>query len=226
MLNPEKYLDEVELLEFGVNHEARCACVLLLDTSSSMKGEPIKKLNEGYKLLLDTLKKDRLAVLRVELSVIVFGGRVQVVQEFATVDKVNFKPLVSDGSTPMGEAIKLGVAKLAERKKLYEAASIRRYRPWMFMVTDGEPTDEWKSAASLVREREKGKHLSFCAVGVEGANMSVLKQMSVRSPVHLKGLDFTEMFTWLSTSLSAVADSGLGANAQLRPVDSWGSVST
>lgn len=222
MLNPEKYLDEVE---FGVNPEPRCACVLLLDTSSSMKGERIKKLNEGYKLLLNTLKKDALAVLRVELSVIAFGGRVQVVQEFATVDQINFKPLVSDGCTPMGEAIKLGVAKLAERQKLYKTTGARRYRPWVFVVTDGEPTDEWGSAASIVREREKGKHLSFFAVGVEGANMSVLKQMSVRSPVYLKGLDFAEMFTWLSGTLSSVAESDPGDDVQLRPVDGWGSVS-
>ena len=223
MLNPEKYLHEVE---FGVNPEPRCACVLLLDTSSSMKGEPIKKLNEGYKLLLNTLKKDALAVLRVELSVITFGGRVQVVQEYSTVDQVNFKPLVSDGSTPMGEAIKLGVAKLAERQKLYRTTGVRRYRPWVFLVTDGEPTDEWESAASLVREREKGKHLSFFAVGVEGANMSVLKQMSARSPVHLKGLDFAEMFTWVSASLSSVAESDPGDDVQLRSVDGWGSIST
>lgn len=223
MLNPEKYLDEVE---FGVNPEPRCACVLLLDTSSSMKGEPIKKLNEGYRLLLDTLKKDALAVLRVELSVIVFGGHAQVVQEFATVDQVNIKPLVSDGSTPMGEAIKLGMAKLAERKKLYRTTGVRLYRPWMFMVTDGEPTDEWESAASLVRKSEKDKHLSFFAVGVEGANMSVLKQISVRSPVHLKGLDFAEMFTWFSASLSSVAESAPGEDVHLRSIDSWGSVST
>lgn len=222
MLNPEKYLDEIE---FAVNLEPRCACVLLLDVSSSMQGNPIDNLNNGYKLFLNTLRRDALAVLRVELSVVSFGGSVQVTQEFATVDQVNFKSFVSDGGTPMGEAIKLGVAKLTERQKLYRTTGLRRYRPWMFMVTDGEPTDDWQSAAALVHEREKGKHLSFFAVGVEGANMGILKQISIRSPLHLKGLDFAEMFTWLSASLASVAESDPGEEVQLRPVDDWGSVS-
>lgn len=222
MLSPEKYLEEVE---FAENREPRCACVLLLDTSSSMKGERIEKLNKGYKLLLDTLQKDALAVLRVELGVISFGGSVQTVQEFATVDQVHFQPLVSDGGTPMGEAIKLGVEKLTTRQKRYRTTGVRCYRPWMFMITDGEPTDEWESAAALVREREKSKHLSFFAVGVDGANMGILKQISGRNPLRLKGLDFVEMFIWLSASLASVAESDPGDDVQLRSVDDWGTVS-
>jgi hypothetical protein len=35
--------------EFALNADPRCACVLLLDTSGSMDGAPIKALNEGLK---------------------------------------------------------------------------------------------------------------------------------------------------------------------------------
>jgi hypothetical protein len=39
-----------ESVEFAVNPEPRCACVLLLDTSGSMLGDPINALNEGLKV--------------------------------------------------------------------------------------------------------------------------------------------------------------------------------
>lgn len=218
MLDPEKYLDEVE---FAENLEPRCACVLLLDTSGSMKGDPIQKLNEGYKLFLKTLKKDALAVLRVELCVVAYGGGVKVVQDFMTIDRVSTKPFLSDGDTPMGEAITTTVAKVTERKKVYRTNGIRCYRPWVFMITDGEPTDEWKGAATLIHEQEKGKHLSFFAVGVEGANMNILNQISTRKAVRLQGLNFAGMFEWLSASLSAVTESNPDEDVRTQSVDSW-----
>ncbi len=223
MLNPEKYLEEVEF-EKG-NHEPRCPCVLLLDTSASMEGEAIEALNEGYKLFLDTLKEDDLAALRVELCVITFGGHVHPLQEFTTVDESSFIKMMSGGLTPMGEAIQLGITKLAERKKLYRSIGVRHFRPWMFLITDGEPTDEWKNAAELVHQHTKGKHLSFFAVGVDDANMAILKNISVRPPVQLKGLQFSEMFEWLSSSLAAASHSNPGDKVQLRTFDSWGAVS-
>lgn len=221
MLNPEKYLDEVE---FAETFEPRCACMLLLDTSGSMQGEPIQCLNEGYKAFLDTIKQDDLALLRVELCVVTFGGTVQVVQEFTTIDRISPKPFLSDGGTPMGEAITTAVAKVRERKNVYRSNGIRYYRPWVFMITDGEPTDAWESAAALVQEQERAKHLSFFAVGVEGANMTILREISVRPPVRLKGLSFAQMFEWLSGSLSSVSESGPGDRVELAPVDGWGDV--
>lgn len=223
MLNPEKYLEEVEFEEG--NHEPRCPCVLLLDTSASMEGDPIEALNDGYELFIDTLKEDNLAALRVDLCAISFGGHVHTVQEFATVDESSVAKMMSGGGTPMGEAIQLGITKLTERKKLYRTTGLRYFRPWMFLITDGEPTDEWQSAAELVHQYTKNKHLSFFAVGVEDANMAILKNISVRPPVQLKGLEFSEMFAWLSSSLGAASHSNPGEEVQLRTVDSWGTVS-
>lgn len=217
MLNPESYLDEVEFTDG--NHEPRCACVLLLDTSNSMEGERIAKLNEGYKLFINTLKKDPLATLRVEISVITFGGKVRTAQEFTSVERIKIQPFVADGGTPMGEAITTAIAKVNERKKIYRDSGGRYYRPWIFMITDGEPTDAWQSAATLVHQQEK--RLTFFAVGVEGANVDILKQISVRPPRRLKGLKFAEMFEWLSSSLSAVSESDPGAEPQPTEAGPW-----
>lgn len=224
MLNPEKYLDEVVFVDFETDREPRCACVLLLDTSNSMKGDKIRRLNEGYKLLINTLRKDGLAALRVELSVITFGDTVKVVQDFTTVDQITAKNLVCDGGTPMGEAITVAVSKVIERKKVYKANGVRYYRPWIFMITDGEPTDAWKNAATLVRNQENDGHFLFFAVGVEGADMHILRQISVREPLALQGLKFVEMFQWLSASLSTVSGANPGSVVQTPEISGWGAV--
>src|ERR1700733_2504801 len=91
-------------LEFARNPEARCPCVLLLDTSKSMAGERIAALNQGLQVFRDELVKDPVARQRVEIAIIAFGGEVQVVQGFVTAD--NFPPplLQAQGVTPMGTA--------------------------------------------------------------------------------------------------------------------------
>ena len=65
--------------------------------------------------------------------------------------------------------------------------------------------------------------MAFFAVGVEGANMEVLGKISVRAPVKLKGLNFVEMFVWLSKSMEAVAQSRTDEQVALPP-PGWGTV--
>jgi uncharacterized protein YegL len=62
----------------------------------------------------------------------------------------------------------------------------------------------------LVKQGEAGKSFSFYAVGVEGANMDVLKQNSVKAPLSLKGLQFRDLFKWLSQSQQSVSRSSPG----------------
>ena len=84
------------------------------------------------------------------------------------------------------------------------------------MITDGEPNDHWKPSISRVHTGEQKKSFCFFAVGVEGANMEILEQISVRKPLWLEGLKFREMFSWLSNSQQAVSRSSPGDEVPLQ----------
>lgn len=205
-------------LEFAENPEPRCACLLLLDTSLSMSGEPIRLLNEGLIRFKDELAADPLARKRVEVGVIAFGGSVQVLSDFS--DAMSWDPpaLTPDGNTPMGEAITRGLQELAARKAEYDRNGITRFRPWVWLLTDGGPTDSWQAAAQQVRDGESRNAFSFYAIGVGNqVNMDILTQISTpsRPPVRLDGLRFHDMFAWLSKSMKTVSSSTPGQQVNL-----------
>lgn len=200
--------------EFVDNPDPRCPCVLLLDVSGSMRGEPLRQLNEGLRVFKDELSADSLAARRVEIAVVTFGP-VSVVTEFVTADQYQPTDLVEQGDTPMGAAIERGLELIEARKQQYKAKVVQYYRPWVFLITDGGPTDSWKSAAEKIKNGETSKKLSFFAVGVEGARFDILSQISVREPLKLKELRFRDLFVWLSSSLSRVSQSQVGEQVSM-----------
>lgn len=210
--------------EFALNPEPRCPCAVLIDTSGSMYGEPVEEVNKGINILLDELMQDHLARLRVELGIFTFGGRAKMVQDFTTIENISPPQFSADGGTPMGEAINMALDSLEDRKLEYRSNGIQMYRPWVFLITDGAPTDSWRDAAQRIQEGEDSKKFSFYAVGVEGADMRTLTEIAPvnRPPMMLQGLAFPAMFKWLSVSMMKISYSQ-GANEQvtLDPVNGW-----
>ena len=206
-----------EASEFAENPEPRVACVLLLDTSGSMDtvvanagagtGQTVQidggmyevvtggttrmdLLNEGLRTLKETLASDSLASKWAEIAIVTFGGIVTVVQDFVTAE--NFQPphLKATGGTPMGQAISTGLQMVEQRKATYRTNGVSYYRPWVLLITDGGPTDEWQSAAAQVKQSEATKSLAFFSVGVEGSDFGILGQIATRAPIKLKGVNF------------------------------------
>lgn len=201
--------------DFAENPEPRCPSVLILDVSGSMGGAPIAELNSGLQTYRDELAADSLAAKRVEVAVLTFGGTVDLVNDFCTASSFVAPSLVAKGDTPMGAAINQALDLLSRRKEVYRSNGIAFYRPWIFLITDGGPTDEWQSAAQRVRDGEGKKSFAFFAVGVQGARMDVLSQISSREPLKLDGLRFRDLFQWLSNSQQSVSKSTPGDDVPL-----------
>ena len=216
-----------DAVEFAENPEPRCPCVLLLDTSGSMNGAAIEALNEGLQVFKDELNRDNLAKKRVEVAIVTFNFEVNVAQEFVTADSFEPPTLVAQGLTHMGSAIHLGLDMIEARKAQYRANGVNYYRPWVFMITDGEPQGELdtivEQAAQRIKDDEANKRVAFFAVGVEDANIERLSQIVVRNPLKLKGLNFQEMFIWLSASMQRVSQSKPDDQVALPP-PGWGTV--
>jgi len=202
-------------VEFAENPEPRVPCVLILDTSTSMQGPRIAELNAGLQAYKEELMTDSLAKKRVEVAIVTFGGRVTRLVEFVTAEGFNPPKLQVIGGTPMGAAIGVALDMVEERKNSYREHGVAYYRPWAFMITDGEPNDHWKPLISRVQAGEEQKAFCFFAVGVEGANMEVLAEISVRKPLWLQGTKFRELFSWLSNSQQAVSRSSPGDEVPL-----------
>lgn len=218
-------------VDFADNPEPRGPAILIVDTSSSMSGKKIEALNRGLEQFASELAADNLARKRVDVAVVSFGGTVKTVCDFTNAESFLAPTLQANGGTPMGEAVVRAVTMLEQRKMQYRAAGIAYYRPWLFLITDGEPTDDgshyWQDAIALIHEGEKKGKLSFFGVGVEEANMKRLNLLCPpkRPAMKLRGLCFRELFSWLSSSLKAVSSSTPGAASLTLPSSAgWSSI--
>lgn len=221
-------MSELDLVQLAENPDPRAPCLLLLDTSASMGGEPIQALNEGLQTFRDDLMTDELARRRVEIAVITFGSDgVQTEQEFVTADNWTPPQLKAGGATPLGGALTAGLQLLRERKDMYREAGLQYFRPWVFLITDGEPTDAYEEAARNVRQADADHGLAFFVVAVERANVTKLSEIAPaeRPPLKLRGLQFAELFVWLSQSQQRVSHSRVGDQLALPPVG-WSEVTS
>ncbi|WP_216628808.1 vWA domain-containing protein [Neobacillus dielmonensis] len=221
----EFMLSKIELEE---NPSPRVPICLVLDTSYSMYGEPIKELNNGVKLFMDSIRRDDIASASAEISMVTFGGTVKQVFDFGSIHRQTIPHLGVEGVTPMGEAVNLALDLLERRKMMYSQSGVDYYQPWIVIMTDGAPTDDIARAASRTSDLVNKKKLTIFPIGIgPSADMNTLKQFSPkRQPLRLKGLKFVEFFEWLSKSISMVSKSTPGEEVKLdvASIPDWGSL--
>lgn len=219
----------LEDIDFSGNPNQRTPCILVLDNSGSMDGEPIDELNNGIEELNRTLRLDPHALTHVQLSIVTAGGdSAELLLDW--VDATEFTPmrLPAAGTTPLSAALILALDRIEDLKKTYRANGIQYSRPWLFCITDGEASDTnlWGEAVKRCREAEAGKKAVIYPIAVTGANIEKLGQISNNSVAQLQGLSFTNFFVWLSGSLSRASKVAPGTDVQLPPTNGWGVVRT
>lgn len=204
--------------EAAENYEQKCLCVLVLDVSGSMIGKPIQELNKGLQDFYQEIDKDNTTRQRLEVSLITFSHIVNTVQEPALVENFTMPTLSASGSTAMVTAVNHAIDKVAARKQWYKDTNQAYYRPWIILMTDGEPDSDQDVAglAQRIKLDVAAKKYAFLPIGVEGAKMSILKQIESGIPaMKLQGTKFSSFFKWLSASMGTVVSAEEGQTVDL-----------
>lgn len=176
---------------------------LLLDTSGSMHGEAIEAVRNGVQVLVSTLRQDPYALETAYLSIITFNSSAQQIvplTELATFQQPNIE---ASGTTSLGEALSLLATKVNNEVTKTTPEVKGDWKPLVFIMTDGAPTDDFNKGLAEFKQRKFGMVIA-CAAG-QGANTDVLRQIT-ESVVSLDTTDSTTIksfFKWVSASVSA-----------------------
>ena len=215
-------------LTYADNPQPRCPVVLLLDCSSSMAGQAIAELNEGLRQFLSELSSDPIASMSVELAVIGFGEQVELLNQFQLVSEAARNPvrtLHANGYTPLGAAMRLGLAEIRQRRAFYSRQGVSAFRPWMVILTDGQPNDDWITPAAEARSLAEKGRLNLLGVGIgSDADMRTLGTIvpADPGPQRLVGLQFAAFFRWLSDSLRLTTSGSTVDNRKAPNPSSYG----
>jgi len=218
------------------NPNQRTPCVLVLDASGSMEAPTrsgktrIEELNAGLQALREAIRADDSAYSRVSLSVVMVGGpRSEAELLMDWTDAVDFEvfKMNAGGGTPLGAGMILALKLVEEAKADLKSAGISYTRPWIIVISDGEPTDDrevWSNAVLEAQKAERDRKAEIFVIGVQGADLETLGKLSQRPALALEGVRFKELFVWLSDSLSAASRSRPGENVELPSSDPWRNV--
>ncbi len=204
--------------EGAENYEQKCLCVLVLDVSGSMRGTPIIELNKGLQDFYDEISSDDTTKQRLEIALIEFNHDVNRTLAPALVENFTMPTLEAAGSTALVDAVNEAIDLVADRKAWYKSTNQAYYRPWIILMTDGEPDDgqDIETLSQRIQKDTLEKRYVFLPIGVEGANMKVLQKLQGNIPaMKLKGTKFSSFFKWLSASMGTVVTAEEGQQVDL-----------
>ena len=175
---------------------------LVLDTSGSMMGEPIAAVETGVQTLVSALRQDPYALETAFLSVITFDSSARQVTPLTELTAFQPPSIQANGTTALGDALSL-LAKKIDSEVTKTSADVKGdWKPLVFIMTDGGPTDNWQNGLAEFRKCKTGMVVA-CAAG-QGADTNVLKQIT-ECVVQLDTADSSTIkafFKWVSASVS------------------------
>ena len=184
----------------------RLPIFILLDTSGSMRGEPIESLRSGLKSLISSLKRDPYALETVALSIITFNSEVKVLVPLTMLEDFQLPVIEAPdtGATNIGEALELllhqydtEVVKTTPEKK-------GDWLPLAVIMTDGKPSDTalFKKMCAKIKTYKFARVVA-CAAG-PSAKTEPLKEFT-GEVAQLDTMDsntFDKFWSWVSTAVS------------------------
>lgn len=192
----------------------RLPVYLLLDTSGSMYGEPIEAVKNGVQTLISTLRSDPYALETAYLSIITFNSTAQQITPLTELAAIQQPNIDAGGCTALGGALEL-LAKKVDSEITKTTVEIKGdWRPLVFLMTDGEPTDSITKGLEEFKKRKFGMVVA-CAAG-QGANINTLKQIT-ENVVSLDTADSATIkafFKWVTASISTSSKSIEEASAE------------
>lgn len=194
---------------------------ILLDTSGSMKGEPIHSVNVGMQAMLSALRQDPFALESVHLCIITFDIEARVFLPLTRLEQVNFSDIKvpSSGATFLGAALELLVKSIDKEVNKSTKSSKGDWSPLLFVMTDGSPSDlySFTCAVEEIKKRNFGSILA-CAAG-PNANHEYLLALTDKV-VTMETMDstaFLQLFKWVSSSVSINSMSASTSNQNSLP---------
>jgi uncharacterized protein YegL len=183
----------------------RLPVYLVLDTSGSMTGEPIEACRQGIKALLSDLRGDPQALETAYLSVITFSNSAQQLSPLTELGLFSEPTLTASGATSLGEALKVLEQSIDREVRKATPTQKGDWKPLIFLMTDGQPTDVWEATADAFKAKKVGNVIA-CAAG-PGANSTMLKRIT-DSVVELSNLQPDQLkafFKWVSSSIKTTS---------------------
>ena len=180
----------------------RLPIYLVLDTSGSMYGEPIEAVKNGVQTLISTLRSDPYALETAFISIITFNTNAQQVTSLTELASFQQPTIDAGGCTALGGALELLAQKIDAEVTKTTAEQKGDWKPLVFLMTDGEPTDDITHGLAEFRKLKTGMVVA-CAAGT-GANTNTLKQIT-ENVVSLDTADSATIkafFKWVSASIS------------------------
>ncbi|HET9981012.1 MAG TPA: VWA domain-containing protein [Ktedonobacterales bacterium] len=208
-------LDTRRIFEDMGEKGRRLPVYLMLDTSGSMDGQPIADVQAGVNTMLTGLRG--LASRQqdtIYIKVIQFNDTVNTTPLTALRD---FSPpsLVAGGTTHLGDALRV-----LDQATTYSGDLIKNtmddlgdWKPMVFLLTDGDPTDDYQAPAAAVLKRTRehstpfAPNLNVFAFGCGGnvrADILHLVTDNVLMVPTMTPTHMAELFKWMTATLGNV----------------------